>query len=142
MAKFTLQEAAEKAGISRPTMYRKVQSGQISAQRDEHGHHHIDAAEFYRVFPDAFEKAGEKAVEQSTNSSPNGAEREVIGLLKGQIDDVKRERDHWREQAEKVTLLLSPPAAAPATVDSISWQTVALFAIVAAFVALAIWFRQ
>lgn len=53
MAKFTVSDAASRAGVERTTIYRKVHKGEISAEIDAHGVKVIDAAELLRVYPQA-----------------------------------------------------------------------------------------
>ena len=50
MSILTLTQAAKAAGISRPTLYRRIKSGQLSTIRQADGTKGIDSAELMRVF--------------------------------------------------------------------------------------------
>ncbi len=50
MTQLTVRQAAEQVGVSRQTMFRKIQRGEVSATVDHHGQKQIDSAELLRVF--------------------------------------------------------------------------------------------
>ena len=47
---FTISEAAKAAGISRPTIYRRIKSGQLSTVKRPDGTRGVDGTELLRVF--------------------------------------------------------------------------------------------
>ena len=53
MPKFSISDAAKRAGVERTTLYRKIDKGELSAEIDAHGTKVIDASELLRVYPDA-----------------------------------------------------------------------------------------
>lgn len=50
MTYLTVRQAAERAGVSRQTMFRHVKDGRVSATVDRYGQKQIDVAELIRVF--------------------------------------------------------------------------------------------
>ena len=119
----SLSEAAKVAGQSKSTIWRAVKSGRVSATRTDTGDYQIDPAELHRVFPLG---TGEgRATTVSVKRDATALERTETALLQAQIerlfqvgemlrnelDDVKKDRDAWRNQADRLLLTHSPPAA-------------------------------
>jgi hypothetical protein len=109
----SLSEAAIAAGIAKSTIWRAVKAGRISATRTVTGTYQVDPAELFRVFP-AMPKNGEMkqpalAMETGAMAALEGqisALKEVRSLLREQLDDVRKDRDAWRIQAESNQRLL------------------------------------
>jgi len=109
----SLSEAATAAGIAKSTVWRAVKAGKISAARTITGQYEIDPAELFRAFPatpknvetkqpaPAVETGLVPALETQIN-----ALKEVSGLLKEQLEDIRNDRDAWRTQAESNQRLL------------------------------------
>ena len=109
----SLSGAASAAGIAKSTIWRAIKSGRVSATKTETGSYQIDAAELFRVFPAAnkngamkqdatvTERAASAALEAQIN-----ALKEVGSLLREQLEDVRKDRDAWRAQAETNQRLL------------------------------------
>lgn len=140
MPRYTLGQAAKATGKSKTQIARAVESGKISAERDgPTGPYSIDAAELHRVYPmvtdtgdsdaDA-ERSETPPVTPETASDTGGLAVEVAVLreklrlletyserereqLNRQIEDLRQDREKWREQAERATRLLPPPTMAP-----------------------------
>jgi hypothetical protein len=117
----SLGMAAKAAGVSKSTILRAINSHRISAGKTDTGDWQIDPAELHRVFPPApqpADRAGNGAVERGA-TAPEHHEtalqaqidglRQVSELLRAQLDDVRADRDAWREQAQAGQRLLSPP---------------------------------
>jgi excisionase family DNA binding protein len=51
MTTLSLREAAEQTGVSKSTIFRAIQSGRMSAARNDDGNFAIDPAELFRVYP-------------------------------------------------------------------------------------------
>jgi hypothetical protein len=112
---YSLQQAADAAGINKSTVFRAIKAGKISATRDEHNQWVIDPAELHRVYAPQGgtgkrngQSNGTHEVELA-NQRAAVAERE-IALLRETIEDLRCDRDSWREQAQRLAL----PAPAPA----------------------------
>jgi hypothetical protein len=110
----SLSEAATAAGIAKSTIWRAIKTGRISAIRTVTGTYKVDPAELFRVFP-AMPKNGE--MKQAAIAVDTGAMaalevqisalKEVSSLLKEQVEDVRKDRDAWRTQAESNQRLLT-----------------------------------
>jgi len=109
---YSLQQAADAAGVNKSTVLRAIQTGKISATRNEHGQWVIDPAELHRVYPPA--AVGTSKVKGAGNDAHRAdlaeanqraavAELEV-NLLRGTVEDLRRDRDSWREQAQRLAL--------------------------------------
>jgi hypothetical protein len=49
--KWSLNQAAKEGGVGKATILRAINSGRMSAPKNELGQYEIDPSEFYRVFP-------------------------------------------------------------------------------------------
>jgi hypothetical protein len=103
----SLSEAAIAAGIAKSTIWRAVKAGRVSAIRTALGTYQIDPAELFRVFPAMRKNVEMKqpalAVETGAGAALEGqisALKEVRSLLKEQLEDIRKDRDAWRIQAE------------------------------------------
>ena len=95
-------------------MLRAIKSGKISAARNEHGEWQIEPAEVHRVYPavrrnDAEEDAKQQYAPPAAIpfDAQISAMRDVADLLRTQLDDVRKDRDHWRSQAETIARQIS-----------------------------------
>lgn len=129
MAKdITIKEAARLAGVSRQTIYNKIDKGELSRNNDKR----IDLSEFLRVYPDAKidtptednknvqkQKSVKNEVSNrvlvDTNKNIESVKDIEIKYLKQQleimsreVDNVSKERDDWKNQAQR--LLPAPKA--------------------------------
>ena len=109
----SLSEAATTAGIAKSTIWRAIKTGRISASRTYMGTYEVDPAELFRVFP-ATPKDGDMKqaamaiapVAMAALEAQIGALKEVSSLLKEQLEDIRKDRDAWRTQAESNQRLL------------------------------------
>lgn len=109
----TLSDAANAAGVAKSTIWRAIKSGRISASRTVTGSYQVDAAELFRVFPPVQRNDPMKqvatVVEQAGTAAHEAqlaALRDVSSLLREQLDDLRKDRDAWRGQAETNQRLL------------------------------------
>jgi hypothetical protein len=129
MTTFSIRDAAREAGVSKTSILRAIQSGRISAPRKDDGGYAIEPAELFRVFP----PKGTQGQEDSPGTRPTGQtvppegapgtvhvdsrvaalEAEIQGLreLVRRLDldkqDLRADRDAWKNQAEAAQRLLS-----------------------------------
>jgi len=136
----TLGQAARLAQTSKTTLTRAIRAGRLSATRRDDGSYAIDPAELGRVYtvkaetPATVTATGD-VVHQATSAEPPrdpfevrlaGVEGELTGaraliqFLETQAEDLRRDRDGWRQQAETAQRLLThareatiAPAASP-----------------------------
>ena len=116
---YSLQEAADAAGVNKSTILRAIQAGKVSATRNEHDQWLIEPAELHRVYPPA--AGGNRKVKDAGNDAHQAdlaeahqraalAELEV-SLLRATTEDLRRDRDSWREQAQRLALPAPTPTA-------------------------------
>jgi hypothetical protein len=103
----TLGQAAKETGKSKSVISSAIKSGRLSASRSDTGSWQIDPAELFRVFS----KQNAQNPEKEQNRTPENTqqnmllEREIEFLHErlrekdGVIDDLRQDRDHWRQQA-------------------------------------------
>jgi excisionase family DNA binding protein len=114
----TLGTAAKATGLNKSTVLRAIKSGKISAAKDEHGEWQIDAAELHRVYPPVADAPRRISAEQrhATLGAAEAASlleaqiaslKDVAALMREQLDDVRKDRDAWRSQAEGNQRLLT-----------------------------------
>ena len=93
---YSLKHAADTTGKTKPTILRAIQSGKISAKKDEHGEWKIDPAELHRVYPPVSEADTENDTRNDTElSGEAGVLRAEVELLR----EILAERD--RRVADK-----------------------------------------
>ena len=101
---YTLGQAAAASGRNRSTILRSIQKGRISAEKDANGQWTIDPAELHRVYPSV---PSDSADTGAGATSSTGTQSALIRELERQIEDLRVDRDAWRDQAQR--LLLAPP---------------------------------
>ena len=130
--KLTLGEAAKETTVSKGTLSKAIKSGKISAHRNEDGSFAIDPAELFRVFPKQVETP--QAEQSETPVEPHGntmeatrlqvelevAQREAA-ILRDTVADLRTDRDAWRQQAERQTLLLQDHRDKEVGPDRVGW---------------------
>ena len=118
----SLAKAAAATGVTKSTILRAIRSHRISAAKSETGDWQIDPAELHRVFPPARnepDRAGNGAAERGATANETALEaqiaalRDVSELLRQQLDDVRADRDAWRDQAQAGQRLLAAPERTP-----------------------------
>ena len=80
----TITEAAKAAGISRPTLYRRIKSGQLSTARQPDGTKGIESAELLRVFG---------TLRTVTDHTVNNGHHETDKVLHERIKGLARESE-------------------------------------------------
>jgi hypothetical protein len=111
----TAREAGERVGKSRQAIIKAIRKGTVSAAKDESGEWRIDPAELFRVYPpvsqvDDTHHATESASDTAGLRHEIEVLRERLAEKDEQIDDLREDRDRWREQATR--LLPAPQPAA------------------------------
>jgi hypothetical protein len=127
-------------GLGKTTLTRAIKCGHLSATRREDGSYAIDLSELsrvYKVTPETVETVAATGYAAHRRATPDGeasatprdpdihtllavAQAELRHLserledAKASQDDLRRERDDWREQAQR--LALAAPIAAPGPV--------------------------
>jgi hypothetical protein len=76
----------------------------LSAPKNDKGGYEIDPAELHRVFPLVHHEQQKGQDLTDRDSMENAYLRDKIALSENMLDDIKGDRDHWRNQA---TMLLT-----------------------------------
>lgn len=111
MAQLTLQQAAQRVGKSRTTLWRAVKGGKVSAARSEDGDFLIEESELARAFgPVSLRNDARDVAKKQHETSETNALQVEVELLRKQIQaleadkaDLKQERDRLIEVIEKQT---------------------------------------
>jgi excisionase family DNA binding protein len=109
---YSVRQAAEATGKTKPTILRAIQKGKISAKKDEHGEWEIDPAELHRVYEpvpagtdthtDAHETADSREIELLREMLAD-KDRQIEGLNR-RLEAVDEER---RTTLRQLTALLT-----------------------------------
>lgn len=99
MSQITLTELSKRFGINRTTIYRAVNSGKIS--RLDNGK--FDLSEVLRVFGEPDLKTDTEKPIQNTN------EKEIISILKSQVDLLTKQLEQKDNQIDHLQRLLVAP---------------------------------
>jgi hypothetical protein len=93
---YSIKQAAEATGKTKPTILRAIQKNKISAKKNEHGEWEIDPAELHRVYAAVSE-------DTSTHTDTNGitVSRE-IELLREMLADKDKQIDSLSRRLENV----------------------------------------
>ena len=107
MSDYSLKQAAEAVGRSKPTVLRAIQSGRLSARRDERGRWRIERAALFRVF--------HKTIRTGTQTGAIG-EVTAVELLREILDELRQVRAIL---IEGMPVSVTPTVASPATAPSV-----------------------
>jgi predicted site-specific integrase-resolvase len=122
--RYTLGQAAKATGINKMTIGRAIRSGKISAAKNQNGEYDIDPSELHRVFPPVSQSDVTKS-EHVTIRYPDSdmllqrvkeleirleSAHERISDRDKSISEIRKERDDWKEQAQRLLLTHSPEA--------------------------------
>ena len=96
-------QAARVLGKSRRTVLRAIDRGAIKAHRDNRNHWQIDAGSLSE-WADAQGARTERAHPENTSAQVQIAALETrVEMLAEQLDQVKADRDAWRETAQEIS---------------------------------------
>ena len=106
MPSFTLADAARIAGVSRPTIYRMVSEGKLSATVDAKGHKRVEASELKRVFPAADFETGETGAPVRTRQTETAQDKVLEVELRGARELLEVTRQALQAEREEKARLL------------------------------------
>jgi hypothetical protein len=110
MVMLSLGQAAKAAGISKATLSKALASGRVSYVSKGTAGYQLDPAEVFRVFPP--KRVNPPVSEQfETPVNTMAVSALEVELLRQQLEDVRADRDAWRDQAQR--LLLAGPTNIP-----------------------------
>jgi hypothetical protein len=105
MAYMSLGQAAKEAGMSKATISKALKSGRLSYVSKSSAGFQIDPAELFRVFPPKpLATVDSERSETPVETGYFDASRVELQLLRERVDDLQRDRDAWREQAQRLAL--------------------------------------
>ena len=116
---YTLAAAAAACGVNKSTILRAIKSGKVSAAKDEHGEWHVEPAELHRVYPPVAEGSEASTDAPQRYAAPDAAAIQLaglaveVGMLREQLGDTRRDRDAWRDQAQRLALPSPVPERMP-----------------------------
>ena len=107
---YTLGAAAKATGKSKATISKALKSGRISGHKGDDGVYRIDPSELHRVYPPVSPSEHKETPDsEPENTSTLILVRELETRLEaaqqrlndkdGVIDDLREDRDRWRQQA-------------------------------------------
>jgi len=96
--KLSLNKAAQHYRISKSTLSEALNTGRLSASKDDRGRWQIEPSEMDRVFPlNGHEQSPSRSPNPSKSNGQNGLEAD-LEALRQQLDAVNLEREREREQ--------------------------------------------
>lgn len=109
----TLKDAAAQTGKTKQAVQQAIKNGRLSAQKNDSGAWMIDPAELFRVYPpvklsskqeQAFDDACPKTLQLDIKILQHEIETkdDKITLLQKMIEDIRQERNDWKEQAQSL----------------------------------------
>jgi hypothetical protein len=105
MALVSKSKAAKLAGVSRTTIHRYVNDGKLSMTGDM-----LDTSELMRVFGSLKDEQGEQSSTAMTGHDVTpevqGGLHKQISLLEAQVNDLRHDRDSWRQKSDELVELL------------------------------------
>jgi hypothetical protein len=107
---YTLGQAAKATGKSKTTISKAIQSGKISAEKQENGSYQIDPSELHRVYPVTSPSVPLDTPLETPVYTQRMFELEVLlkaseqrqADLVQRITDIEEDRDQWRVQANRL----------------------------------------
>lgn len=139
--KHTLGTAAKACGVGRTTILRAINTGRISALKDDKGNYAIDPAELHRVFPPiASKQTEEHQMERDATGVGTGGTAVFLAKIEGleallerereTVTDLRRRLDDEAAERRRLTALLthqpeSKPEAAPVPQSSLELEATA-----------------
>jgi multidrug efflux pump subunit AcrB len=108
--KFTLGQAAAEVGRNKSTISRDIAKGRLSADKNPDGSYLIDAAELFRAYEKRNDSNGIATVAYAMDGNAVASENLVLQVKlesalqrnadrETQLEDLKKDRDQWRQQA-------------------------------------------
>jgi hypothetical protein len=133
---YTLGQAAKAVGMSKTSILRSIKAGKISARRDEFGQWAIEPCELHRVYPPLADDTGtgngteERGVTGGETALAEASTRATLAEarlsdFKSMLDDIREQRDRWRQQAERLAALaITDQRKEPAPAQPQSWRQI------------------
>ena len=98
----TLKEASERVGVTRQTLMKAIKNGRISAEKSEKGEWRVEPIELFRVWPPV--NGVQQPIQPILTDGDTITLQAENRLLRAQLDEIREERNAWREQAQRLAL--------------------------------------
>jgi len=131
MARLTISEAIRQSPVGRTSFYTKyIDTGTITVSESNQGKRYIDSSELVRVFGDSLKLSKPEYSEDNrkVTAQPNSNNAEhyheqslLVEQLRAQIEDLKKDKEHYRQQMKDLTLRLEPPTPAAPSNPIVRW---------------------
>jgi hypothetical protein len=97
---YSLKQASEAAGVGKPALLKAIKKGRISGNKNSKGQWEIDPSELHRVYPvNSNQSVTSERRETQEEPPENSYLQRENELLREQLNDLKEDRDYWRQQA-------------------------------------------
>ena len=124
---YSLVTGAAATGVNRTTLLRAIKAGKVSAERDAQGAWTIQPSELHRVFaPLPGPPAGAEPVQAHHPETEIALLRTLLDEMRSTVadlrrreEDLKADRDHWREAHSATQRLLPKPM--PEDAQPVHW---------------------
>ncbi|MBE1427212.1 FtsZ-binding cell division protein ZapB [Desulfomicrobium macestii] len=111
---YSLTQAAQATGLTRQGILAAIKRGTISGSKNAQGQWEIDAAELHRVYPLATVDSSVNTLVGSSVTPDNTLSTQAINTLqqrlavteallqeaRGQVDELKADREAWKNEAQ------------------------------------------
>lgn len=105
MVYLSLGQAAKEAGVSKATISKALKTGRLSFVSKSTAGYEIDPAELFRVFtPKPLVTVSSERSQTPVETGKSDSDRFELQLLRERVEDLQRDRDAWREQAQRLAL--------------------------------------
>jgi hypothetical protein len=101
---YSLKQAATATGKSKPTILRAIQSGKVSAEKDQQGEWQIEPAELHRVYPpvsvrNVSNETDWNDTQQEDSPFETGLLRAEVEQMRERFSHLEMDREHERREA-------------------------------------------
>jgi hypothetical protein len=105
MVYLSLGQAAKEAGLSKATISKALKTGRLSYVSKSTSGYEIDPAELFRVFtPKTLVTVESERSQTPVETGKSQADVFELQLLRERVEDLQRDRDAWRDQAQRLAL--------------------------------------
>jgi DNA-binding XRE family transcriptional regulator len=105
MVYLSLGQAAKEVGLSKATISKALKTGRLSYVSKSTAGFQIDPAELFRVFtPKTLVTVESERSQTPVETGKSQADVFELQLLRERVEDLQRDRDAWREQAQRLAL--------------------------------------
>jgi hypothetical protein len=105
MVYLSLGQAAKEAGMSKATISKALKTGRLSYVSKSPAGFQIDPAELFRVFtPKTLVTVESERSQAPVETGKSQTDVFELQLLRERVEDLQRDRDAWRDQAQRLAL--------------------------------------